>query len=49
MIIVLYIIAIIGYKCKSVGVCLFFGLLATMLLCLGIGSEIGHAIYSKIK
>lgn len=44
-IIILYIIAIIGYKCKSVGVCLFFGLLATMLLCLRIGSEIGHAIY----
>ena len=42
---ILYIIAIMGYKCKSVGVCLFFGLLATMLLCLRIGSEIGHAIY----
>lgn len=44
IIILFYVIAIIGYKCKSVGVCLGFGLLATILLCLRIGSEIGHAI-----
>ena len=44
IIILFYVIAIIGYKCKSVGVCLGFGLLATILLCLRIGSEIGHTI-----
>lgn len=45
IIIIFYIIAIIGYKCKSVGVFLFFGLLATIILGVRIGSEIGHAIY----